>query len=125
MKKRSVGIIIVILYTIFSGINEMWVGITGNWMGILAKNLEPSLATAVVGSFYGLAGLSLLLTQKKWGATLSLIFIGAEVLGRFYLMMIGVAPSQGPDFIKIIVGAVIAVGVMIYIGWQYFGKPAS
>jgi Na+-translocating ferredoxin:NAD+ oxidoreductase RnfD subunit len=122
---RPIGITIVIIYTILSGLNEIWVGITGNWMGILAKSLEPSLATVVVGAFYCLAGISLLLTGKKWGAVLSLIFTGAEVLGRFFLVMTGVAPSRGPDLAKIIVGAVIAVCVMIYIGWQYFWKPTS
>jgi hypothetical protein len=123
MEKRSIGIIVIIIFTIVSGINEMWVGIAGNWMGILAKSLKPSLATTIVGAFYCLAGLSIIITRKKWGAIISLIFIGLEVVGRFYLMIIGVAPSHGIDFIKIIVGSVIAVAIMIYISWLYFWKP--
>jgi Na+-translocating ferredoxin:NAD+ oxidoreductase RnfD subunit len=76
---------------------------------------EPSIASPAFHSFL----------PGKWGAVLSLIFTGAEVLGRFFLVMTGVAPSRGPDLAKIIVGAVIAVCVMIYIGWQYFWKPTS
>jgi hypothetical protein len=54
----------------------------------------------VIGAFYSLGGLCLL-TMKKWGAALGILFIGAEILGRVYLVMAGIAPSTGPDAMRI------------------------
>jgi hypothetical protein len=76
----------------------------------------------IVGAFYSLGGLSLLITRKKWGAVLSIIFIGAEILGLFYLVMTGIAPSDGTDAAKIVVGGAIALALILYIGlkWKSF-----
>jgi len=106
--------ILISLFALLAGYGEISVGITGNWAGILTTPLRPSISTAVVGSFYALGGLALL-TRKKWGLWLGIGFIGAEVVGRFYLMAVGIAPSHGADFLKILVGATIAVAVIIYL----------
>lgn len=113
---RPKDVLVLALILIVFGAGEVWVGLFGNYLGILSKALQPSAATAVVGSFYCLAGVMLLITRRRWGAILSLIFIGLEVLGRAYLVLIGVAPASGPDLVKIIIGGVIAVGFMFYIG---------
>jgi hypothetical protein len=120
MQRRPVGIIIVAFYAILSGLGEIVVGVTGNYLGILSKSIEPSFSTAVVGAFYCLAGLSLLITRKKWGAALAIAFIGAEVLGRVYLVTTGIAPSSGFDLVKVIIGGAIALALMLYTGWRSF-----
>ena len=76
----------------------------------------------MIGSFYSLGGLSLLITRKKWRAVLSIMFIGAEVFGRVYLVATGIAPSHGSDAIKIVIGGAIALGLIFYIGltWKSF-----
>ena len=51
-----------------------------------------------------------------------MIFICAEVLGRIYLVIVGVAPRRGVDFAKIVLGGVIAVGFMLYIGLRSFRR---
>jgi hypothetical protein len=61
--------------------------------------------------------------QEKWGAVLSITFIGAEILGRIYLVMTGVAPSTGADAVKIVVAGAIALGLLVYIGLNR--KPAA
>ena len=77
--------------------------------------------------FYGfmsrtMRGLALLITRRTWGTVLSLIFIGAEVLGRIDLILVGVASRRGSDLVKIVIGGVIAVGFMLYIGLRSFSR---
>ncbi len=47
---------------------------------------------------------------------------GTEVFGPVYLVMTGIAPSNGPDAGKIVVGGAIALALVIYIGlkWKSF-----
>ena len=120
MNKRPVGIIVVAIFAIIAGAGEIIVGATGNFLGILSRSMEPAFSTAVIGAFYCLGGLSLLITRKKWGAALSIAFIGAEILGRVYLVTAGIAPSSGTDLVKIFIGGAIALAIMIYIGWHSF-----
>lgn len=91
----------------------MWVGITGNWMGLLSKPLKPSFWTAVVGIYYVAAGISLL-PKRRTGALLGIVFILLEVLGRVHLVRIGTYPSTGPDFVKSVFGGAIAILVVVY-----------
>lgn len=63
-RPRRLGIVLISIFAIVSGINEVVVGLTGNFLGILSTNIAPSLATVVVGVFYSLAGLSLLTMTK-------------------------------------------------------------
>jgi uncharacterized membrane protein len=117
-RPRHLGIALVSLFAIVSGVNEVVVGVTGNFLGILSKPIPPSVATVVVGVFYSLAGLSLL-TMKKWGAALGIVFLSAEVLGRMYLVLTGIAPSKGEDAVKILVGGLIVLALIIYVGLQW------
>jgi hypothetical protein len=80
-RTRHLGITLVAIFAVISGLSEVAVGFTGNTLGILSKDLEPNAATAIVGTFYTLGGLSLL-TMKKWGAVLGVLFISAEIVGR-------------------------------------------
>ena len=103
----------VAIFAVIAGLGEVVVGFTGNTFGILSKDLKPNAATAIVGAFYCLGGLSLL-TMKKWGAVLGIVFISAEILGRVYLVSFGIGPSRGEDVVKIVIGGAIALGVVLY-----------
>lgn len=120
-RKGRIGITIVTIYCIIAGLAEIWVGITGNWMGILSTPLKPSFWTALIGIFYLLAGISLI-PKKKLGAILGMAFIILEILARVNLVLIGVYPSQGVDLIKSIIGATIALALIIYLitQWEKF-----
>ena len=120
--RRPKGVLIVAVTVIVFGLGEVWVGWSGNYLGILSNRMPPSLAAAVVGLFYILGGVALLITRRTWGTVLSLVFIGAEVLGRVYLVLAGVAPRTGADLFKIVVGGVIAIGFMLYIGSRSFRR---
>ena len=115
---RRTGITIAAAYCIFAGLSEVWVGITGNWMGLLSERLTPSFRTALIGIFYVLAGISLL-PKRRTGAILGIIFILLEVLGRVHLVRIGTYPSRGSDFMKSVVGGAIALGLAIYLITQW------
>jgi hypothetical protein len=121
-QNRPIGIIIVAVFAIIAGVGEMVVGFTGNYLGILSKSIAPAVSTVIIGAFYSLGGLSSLITRKKWGAVLGIIFIGAEILGRVYLVTTGIAPSNGIDAVKIAVGGAIALALALYIGlkWKSF-----
>src|SRR5215813_3916286 len=113
---RRWGIVAAGVFAIVAGLGEIIVGVTGNYLGILSKPLEPSAVTALVGACYSLGG-AFILTSKKWGAALGMVLIAAEILGRIYLVTTGVAPSS--DAIKIAVGAAIALTLIGYVASQW------
>ena len=104
----------------------MWVGITGNWMGLLSKPLKPSFWTALVGIFYVAAGISLL-PKRRTGTLLGIVFILLEGLGRVHLVRIGTYPSRGPDLVKSVVGGAIALLLVAYLAnqWREFDARQS
>ena len=122
LPKRPNDVLALAVILIIFGLGEIWVGVFGNYLEILAKSIPPSPATAMVGSFYCLSGLLLLVTRRVWGTVLSLVFIGCEVLGRVYLVAIGIAPAGGPDLAKIVIGGLIAIGFMLYLSWRSFPR---
>jgi hypothetical protein len=120
-KTRPVGITAAAIFAIIAGLGEIVVGFKGNYLGILSKDIKPTVSTVLIGAFYSLGGLSLW-TRKKWGAVLGIVFISAEIFGRVYLVMAGIAPSQGGDAIKIVIGGAIALAVILYVcsQWEKF-----
>src|SRR5262249_52463497 len=115
---RGWGIVAAGAFAIVAGLGEIIVGVTGNYLGILSKPLEPSAVTALIGACYSLGG-AFILTSKKWGAALGMALIAAEILGRIYLVATGVAPSTGPDAIKIAIGAALALALIGYVASQW------
>ncbi|MDA9506949.1 hypothetical protein XI09_20430 [Bradyrhizobium sp. CCBAU 11386] len=118
---RGWGIVAAGVFAIVAGLGEIIVGVKGNYLGILSKPMEPSAVTALVGACYSLSGV-FILTLRKWGVALGMALIAAEILGRIYLVATGVAPSTGPDAIKIAVGAAIALALIGYVAarWRRF-----
>jgi uncharacterized membrane protein len=99
-------------------------GTGGNFLGILAKSLPVAakFPAAISGVFYILAGISLLITRKKWGAILSIIFIALEILGRAYLVTSGLFPMNRTNILAVATGTAIALIVIFYVvaKWQSF-----
>jgi len=116
--KHHLGLLLVGLFAVIAGLGEIIVGLKGNYLGILSHPIAPSLTTAIVGAFYSLGGL-FILTLRKWGAAIGVGFIGAEVLGRIYLVATGLAPSSGPDAIKIAIGGALALALIAHVLSQW------
>ena len=55
--------------------------LNGNYLGILAHSIPPATSTINTGASYNLGGLSIL-TMRKSGAALGILFMACEVLGR-------------------------------------------
>jgi hypothetical protein len=51
-----------------------------------------------------------------------MLFIGAEIAGRIYLMATGIAAASGTDATKILIGGSIALALIIYVAshWKSF-----
>jgi hypothetical protein len=56
------------------------------------------------------------------GEPLGMLFIGAEIAGRIYLMATGIAAASGTDATKILIGGSIALALIIYVAshWKSF-----
>ena len=115
------GILAVGAFAIIAGAAEIVVGLTGNSLGILHHSMAPSFAAGLAGAFYCLGGASIL-TLRKWGAAVGMVFIGAEIAARLYLVATGLAASRSADFIKIMIGAAIALAIIAYVAacWKKF-----
>src|SRR5262245_11029616 len=114
----SKGITVVAIFAILAGLAEVYVGFTGNFLGILSTPLMPATETIIIGACYVLGGL-FLTTKRKWGAMLGMLFILFEILARINAVRAGVVPTGGVDFIKVVIGAAIAVFVVLYIASQW------
>ena len=69
-----VGIALVGAFATVAGIGEIVVCLTGNYLGILAHSIPPAASTMIMGAFYSLGGLAIL-TMRKSGAALGILFI--------------------------------------------------
>jgi uncharacterized membrane protein len=87
-----VGIALVGAFATVAGTGEIVVCLTGNYLGILAHSIPPAASTMIMGAFYSLGGLAIL-TMRKLGAALGILFIACDAPGRLYLVMIGIASS--------------------------------
>jgi len=121
VQRCPIGIIVVGIFAFIAGLGEVVVGFTGNYLGILAHDIDPSFATGLTGVFYSLGGL-LILSRRKWGAALGMFFLGAEIAGRIYLVATGTVPASGADAVKVLIGGLIALALIIYVAlhWKCF-----
>jgi hypothetical protein len=117
---RPRGIIIVAFLMILFGLAEVVTGFRHNFFGITTSGITIfTYSAAAIGAFYVVAGL-LILTMRKWAAALAIVLLGADIIGRVALVVVGLYPT---DFLEntlgIIAGTVIAVIFAIYIGWKW------
>ncbi len=119
-KSRPRGIIIVSFLMILFGLAEVVTGFTHNFFGITTSNVSFfTYSSAAIGAFYVVAGL-LILTMQKWAAALAIVLLGADIIGRVALIVVGLYPIGSlENTLAIIAGTVIAVIFAIYIGWKW------
>lgn len=115
--KRSRGILIISILTILFGLAEVATAYSHEFFGITTS--QSTLATffsVLIGVFYIAAGLSIL-TIKRRGADLAILFLILDVVGRLAIVAAGLYPMNSfeNDF-GIIVGTTIAAAFAIYIG---------
>ena len=117
---RPRSIIIVAFLMILFGLAEVMTGFTHNFFGITTSGVTTfTYSAAAIGGFYVVAGL-LILTMRKWAAALAIVLLGADIIGRVALIVVGLYPTNSlENTLGIIAGTVIAVIFAIYIGWKW------
>ena len=117
---RPRGIIIVAFLMILFGLAEVVTGFTHNFFGITSSSVTTfTYSSAAIGAFYVLAGL-LILTMRKEGAALAIALLGADIIGRVALVVVGLYSTGSlENALGIIAGTVVAVIFAIYIGWKW------
>lgn len=118
--RRPRGMVIAGALMIIFGIAEVAAGFTGRFFGGISvpTSTEYTVVAAAAGACYSLAGLSVL-SMRRWGARLGIVFLCSELLGRLYLVSNGLYPFSGIDESSVIAGSIIAVLFALYIGFSW------
>jgi len=119
-QSRPRRIIIVAFLMILFGLAEVVTGFTHNFFGITTSQVTIfTYSAAAIGAFYVVSGL-LILTMRKWAAALAIMLLGADIIGRVALVVVGLYPTDSlENTLGIIAGTVIAVIFAIYVGWKW------
>lgn len=108
---------------IIFGIAEIGTSYSHSFFGIsTSQSVLFTVTGTAIGAFYFIAGL-LTLTMKKLGATLAIILLVADIIGRIMLVITGLYPINSfENTVGIVAGTVIAGVFAIYIGmkWKSF-----
>jgi hypothetical protein len=122
-ESRPWGITVVATLMILFGVAEVFTGLfLGYSIGVsAANNTVFALEGAAIGALYIIGGF-LLLTGKKWAASLAELCLVADVVGRVHLALTGVYPFAGIAAVAVVSGTAIAIFFAIYIGlkWRFF-----
>ena len=111
---RPRGIIVVVFLMILFGLAEVVTGFTHQFFGVTTANGATSA--------YAAAGL-LVLIMRKWAATLAIVCLAVDVVGRVAMVFTGLYPVDSPaQTFAIITGTAIVVAFAIYIlsKWRAF-----
>jgi len=119
-KTHPLDIIVVAVFAILAGLAEVVTGFTHNFFGITTSSLTIfTYSAAVIGIFYAASGL-LILTMRKWAAALAIVLLGADIVGRVALVLVGLYPTDSlKNTLSIIAGTIIVAIVALYIGWKW------
>jgi hypothetical protein len=115
-RSRPRGLTIVACLMILFGLAEVVTGFTHQFFGVTTANGKTSAyAGASIGALYAAAGL-LVLIMKKWAATLAIVCLAADVVGRAALVFTGLYPVDSPaQIFAIVAGTAIVVAFAIYL----------
>jgi len=118
--RRPLDLLIVAIFTILAGLAEIVTGFTHTFFGITtASNTLFTSSASVIGLFYAASGF-LLLTMRMWAATLAIVLLGADIVGRVALVLAGLYPTDSlKNTLSIIAGTTIVAIVALYIGWKW------
>lgn len=120
---RPKGIMVAGALMVIFGIAEVATGFTGRFLGgiSVATSTDYTVTAVATGACYSAAGLSVL-TMKRLGAGLGIMFLCAELLGRIYLVSAGLYPLSGIDKSSFIAGSIIALIFILFIisRWKSF-----
>jgi hypothetical protein len=116
---RSRDLIFVAGFTILAGLAEVVTGFSHTFLGITTSSAALfTVAAAGIGLSYLASGV-LMLTMKKWAATVALALLGIDIVGRILLALTGLYPTDSAkNTFSFIAGTLIVALVALYVGWK-------
>ena len=122
-RSRPRGVVVVAFLMILFGLAEVETGFTHQFFGVTTANGTTSAYAGVsLGVVYAAAGL-LVLIMRKWAATLAILCLATDVVGRVAMVFTGLYPVGSPaQTFAIVTGTAIVVAFAIYIlaKWRAF-----
>jgi hypothetical protein len=117
--RRPWDLIVVAGFTIVAGLAEVVTGFSHNFFGIATSGSALFALTATgIGLSYVASGF-LMLTMKRWAATVAIILLSIDILGRILLAATGLYPTDtAKNTISFIAGTLIVALVAVYAGWK-------
>jgi hypothetical protein len=117
--RRPWDLIVVAGFAILAGVAEVVTGFSHAFFGITTSGVARfTIAATGIGLSYTASGV-LMLTMKKWAATVALILLGLDIVGRILLAVTGLYPTDtARNTFSLIAGTLIVAFVAMYVGWK-------
>jgi len=118
--RRPWDLILVSGFTILAGFAEIVTGFSHKFFGITTSDVALfTIAATGIGLSYLASGV-LILTMKKWAATVAVVLLSIDVAGRILLAATGLYPTDtAKNTFSLIAGTLIVALVALYIGWKW------
>jgi hypothetical protein len=121
-ERRPRNLAVVAVLMIVFGLAEVLTGFNVGWFARtfeIPRSPAFTYVGAAVGALYVLSGL-LVLAMKRWAAALAIVFLGAVVAGRIFLVLTGAYPFDSfLPAISVVIGTAIVVIFGVYVGWRW------
>ena len=117
--RRPWDLIVVAGFAILAGVAEVVTGFSHTFFGITTSGVALfTVAATGIGLSYVASGV-LMLTMKKWAATVALILLSIDIVGRILLAVTGLYPTDtAKSTFSLIAGTLIVAFVALYVGWK-------
>lgn len=117
--RRPWDLIVVAGFTILAGSTEVVTGFSHTFFGITTSGVALfTVAATGIGLSYLASGV-LMLTMKRWAATVALVLLSIDILGRILLAVMGLYPTDtAKNTFSFVAGTLIVVLVALYVVWK-------
>ena len=120
---RPRGVTVVALLMILFGAAEVVTSLKHSFFGIVtSSSMAATYSSLAIGALYAASG-ALVLTKKKWAATLAITFLALDFVGRVTLAITGLFPTKSFEqtFAFFTGTAIVAVfAVYVALNWATF-----
>ena len=117
--RRPWDLIVVAGFTILAGFAEVVTGFSHEFFGITTSGVALFTVAAIAIGLSYLASGVLMLTMKRWAATVALVLLSIDVLGRILLAVTSLYPTDtAKNTFSFIAGTLIVALVAVYVGWK-------
>ena len=118
--RRPCDLILVSGFNILAGFAEVVTRFSHKFFGITTSDVALfTIAATGIGLSYLASGV-LILTMKKWAATVAVVLLSIDIAGRILLAATGLYPTDtAKNTFSLIAGTLIVALVALNIGWKW------